>query len=79
MAAPIQADEVVVVGAGIAGLVAAVRAAELGAHVTVLEAGQAERYPANSRYTGGVFHLAFQDITAPPTSCLKRSSRPRAG
>jgi fumarate reductase flavoprotein subunit len=70
MAAPIQADEVVVVGAGIAGLVAAVRAAELGAHVTVLEAGQAERYPANSRYTGGVFHLAFRDITAPADELL---------
>ncbi len=79
MAAPIEADEVVVVGAGIAGLVAAVRAAELGAHVTVLEAGKAERYPANSRYTGGVFHLAFQDITSPPDVLLEAIKRTARG
>lgn len=63
-------SRVVVVGAGIAGLVAAVRAAELGAQVTVLEAGDVDRYPANSRYTGGVFHLAFHDITSSPAELL---------
>ncbi|MBD1550423.1 FAD-dependent oxidoreductase [Pseudomonas typographi] len=57
--------DLLVVGAGLSGLVAAVRAAELGARVVVFEAGEASKYPANSRYTGGVFHLAFEDIHAP--------------
>ncbi len=55
---------VVVMGAGLAGLVAANRAAELGARVTVLERGAGAKYRANSRFTGGVFHIAFEDITA---------------
>lgn len=70
---------VVVVGAGIAGLVAAVRAAELGARVTLLEAGDGDRYPANSRYTGGVFHLVFQDITSPSDELLDAIRRTGEG
>ena len=62
---PSEEIEIVVVGGGLAGLVAGVRAAELGAGTTVLEAGTG-RYPSNSRYTGGVFHLAFRDVTSPP-------------
>lgn len=56
--------DIVVMGAGLAGLVAANRAAELGASVILLEAGEGPKYRANSRLTGGVFHIAFEDITA---------------
>lgn len=53
--------DVIVVGGGIAGLVTAVRAAELGLSVTLLEKGREERYLCNARMSGGVFHLAFHD------------------
>ena len=58
----------VVVGAGLAGLTAAVRAVELGMEVMVLEAGTEMKYAANSRYTGGVFHIAFQDVNTDPAT-----------
>ena len=54
--------DVVVVGAGIAGMVAGVRLSELGLRVGVLEKGEQERYPCNSRMTGGAFHVAFRDV-----------------
>jgi fumarate reductase flavoprotein subunit len=57
--------DVVVVGAGVAGLVAANRALELGQTCIVLEKGQ-DQYPCNSRLTGGLFHVCFKDITGPP-------------
>lgn len=62
---PRQAN-VVIVGGGLAGLVAGARASELGRSVIVLEAGADERYPCNARMSGGVFHIAFTDITSPP-------------
>ncbi len=62
--------DLVVVGGGLAGLVAANRAAELGARVAVFEAGTGAKYPANSRYTGGVFHVAFRDIRSAPGTLL---------
>jgi len=58
--------DVCVVGGGLAGLSAATRAAELGCRVTVLEQGEQEYYPCNSRYAGGVMHLAFLDLGLPP-------------
>lgn len=62
-----EADyDLAVVGGGLAGLAGALRAAELGARVAVCEAGAEQKYPANSRYTGGVFHVAFKDIHSPP-------------
>lgn len=57
-------QSVVVVGAGLAGLVAATRAAELGLAVTVLERGGGI-YPCNSRFSSGVLHVAYRDIAAP--------------
>lgn len=60
------AADVVIVGGGLAGLVAGARATELGRSVIVLEAGAEERYPNNARMSGGVFHIAFTDITSPP-------------
>lgn len=56
--------DVVVMGGGLAGLVAANRAAELGSSVILIESGEGAKYRANSRFTGGVFHIAFEDITA---------------
>jgi len=64
MAETYQVD-VVVVGAGIAGLVAANRAAELGCSVIAIEKGEGT-YLCNSRLTGGLFHVCFKDITSPP-------------
>src|SRR6516225_9126970 len=59
-----MAHEVIVIGAGIAGLVAANRAAQLGKRVVVLEKSKDERYLCNSRYTYGTFHINFTDVGA---------------
>jgi fumarate reductase flavoprotein subunit len=56
--------DVIVIGAGIAGLVAANRAAQLGQRVVVLEKSTDERYLCNSRYTYGTFHINFTDVAA---------------
>ncbi len=57
--------DVVVVGGGIAGLTAANRAAEHGLRVALLERGADERYLCNSRYSGGVIHIAFHNVKEP--------------
>lgn len=59
--------DVVVIGGGIAGLVTANRAAQLGLDVAVLEKGEQEHYLCNSRYTGGFFHVGMQDIRSGPS------------
>lgn len=58
--------DAVVVGGGLAGLSAANRAAELGLSVVVLEQGAAPDYPCNSRYSGGIVHVAQKDMRADP-------------
>jgi tricarballylate dehydrogenase len=55
-------NSVVVVGAGNAGLCAALAAADAGADVTVIEvAGPSER-GGNSAFTGGLMRVAFNDV-----------------
>lgn len=66
--APGGVHDVAVVGGGIAGMVAAVRCAELGLRVLVLEKGEDERYCCNSRFTGGAFHISFHEIHEPAQS-----------
>jgi fumarate reductase flavoprotein subunit len=56
---------VVVVGGGIAGMVFAVRALELGCRVVVVEQGEDPLYRCNTRFTGGAFHICFRDIDDP--------------
>jgi len=56
--------DVIVIGAGIAGLVAANRSAQLGKRVIVLEKSKEEKYLCNSRYTYGTFHINFTDVAA---------------
>jgi fumarate reductase flavoprotein subunit len=58
--------DLAVVGAGIAGLTAANRAAQLGARVLVLEAGEDEHYACNSRIATGVLNLAHTDPHSDP-------------
>ena len=58
---PASAD-VVVVGGGLAGHSAAIRAAELGLKPVVLEAGAEAAYLCNSRMTMGVFQVALHDM-----------------
>lgn len=58
--------EVIVIGGGISGLVAANRAAELGKRSVVLERGTEDRYLCSTRYTGGTFHICFTDVMAGP-------------
>lgn len=63
--------DAVIVGGGIAGMVAAVRLAELGSRVAVLEQGEQDAYPCNSRMTGGAFHVAFHDVNEGPDVLLE--------
>ena len=56
----------VIIGGGIAGLVTANRAAQLGLKAAVLEQGSADKYLCNTRYTGGTFHLCLREITLAP-------------
>jgi len=55
--------DVVVVGGGIAGMMTANRAAQLGLRAVVLEQGTAEKYLCNTRFTGGTFHICLREIT----------------
>jgi fumarate reductase flavoprotein subunit len=56
----------VVVGGGFGGLIAALRATELGLRVMLLEKGDGERYPCNSRLSGGIIHICLRDIRRKP-------------
>lgn len=58
--------DVIVVGAGLAGLCAGLRAAEGGLRVRVIEQSADEAYLCNSRYTGGLFHIAMDDMAGDP-------------
>lgn len=70
--------DVAVIGAGLAGLAAANRAAQDGLSVTVFEKSADEAYLCNSRYTGGLFHIAMDDMAGDPAwvkANLERTTR----
>lgn len=56
------AADVVVVGAGNAGLVAALAAHEAGAHVIVLESASRSERGGNSRFSGGIFRTVHSGL-----------------
>ena len=58
----------VVIGGGIAGLSVANRVAQQGLKVALLERGDDERYLCNSRYSGGVLHIACHNVQEAPES-----------
>jgi fumarate reductase flavoprotein subunit len=63
--------DLIVVGAGLAGLTAANRAAELGRRVLVFEKGEDERYACNSRIATGVLNVAHTDPNSDPALLRK--------
>ncbi len=63
--------DVLVVGGGIAGLTAANRAAQQGLKVVLIERGMDEAYLCNSRYSGGIFHVAFRNVKDRPEALLE--------
>jgi fumarate reductase flavoprotein subunit len=67
----IQEADVIVIGGGIAGLCAAVRSAQQGLKVVVLERLKDDLYVCNSRLTGGVFHLALNDVRKTPDELVQ--------
>src|SRR5262245_785889 len=64
--------DVVVIGGGIAGLVASNRAAQLGKRVAVLEKNAEDKYICNSRITYGTFHINFASPTADEEDLMRR-------
>ncbi len=62
---PASSYETLVIGGGLAGLTCALRLAEKGVKVAVLEQGETERYLCNSRICGGAFHVAYRDVHEP--------------
>lgn len=62
--------DAIVIGGGMAGSTAALRAAELGCRVLLLEKGADDRYLCNARFSGGVFHIAFQDLQSSEADLL---------
>ena len=61
----------VVVGAGLAGLVAANRAREMGMTVTILERSTDSQHLCASRLNGGVFHVGFKSVSTDHNELFK--------
>jgi len=54
--------DLISIGGGFAGLIAALRGAELGLRSAVIEKGADAQYLCSSRYAGGVFHVSYHDV-----------------
>src|SRR5581483_10618145 len=71
--------DVIVIGAGIAGLVTANRAAQLGQRVVVLEKGKEDKYICNSRYAYGTFHINYSDLGQAEDALVERIDKATEG
>jgi succinate dehydrogenase/fumarate reductase flavoprotein subunit len=70
-----QEFDLVAIGGGFAGLVAAVRGAELGLRTAILEQGADERYLCSSRWAGGIFHVSYHDVRLAPAELVTAIER----
>ena len=66
-----DAADLVVVGGGLAGMSAAIRAAEQGLKPLVIEQGSDPAYLCNSRVTMGVFQVALHDMLGGADTLIK--------
>ena len=71
--------DLVSIGGGFAGLVAALRGAELGLRTAVIEKGDDERYLCSSRWAGGIFHVSYHDVKLPPAELKAAIERATSG
>jgi fumarate reductase flavoprotein subunit len=78
VAEPVEFD-LVSIGGGFAGLVAALRGAELGLRTAVLEKGEEDRYLCSSRWAGGIFHVSYHDVKLPPSELKAAIERATSG
>ena len=74
-----ERNDVVIVGGGIAGMIAANRAAQLNLRAVVLEQGTDEKYRCNTRYTGGTFHICLREITLDEATLRQKILESTAG
>ena len=61
-----ESVDLIAVGGGLAGLMAAGRALDLGKSALVLESEAEQKHLCASRVNGGVFHLGFRSVMADP-------------
>jgi fumarate reductase flavoprotein subunit len=66
-----RAFDLIVVGAGLAGLTATNRALDLGQRVVLLERSTEPRHVCASRTNGGVFHVGFRSVKADPEELVR--------
>ena len=71
--------DIVIIGAGTAGISAALRAQELGANVVALERGQELGGAAGIRLSGGAFHLAMGPMDLEPEAMLAHVNKVTGG
>src|SRR3954466_6653377 len=71
--------DLVAIGGGFAGLVAAVRGAELGLRTAVIEKGADERYLCSSRWAGGIFHVSYHDVKLAPEALVEAIDKQTSG
>jgi fumarate reductase flavoprotein subunit len=71
--------DLISIGAGFAGLCAAVRGAELGLRTAVLEQGADDRYLCSSRWAGGIFHVSYHDVKLDTAELVAAINRQTGG
>ncbi len=74
-----ESCDVAVIGAGTAGIAAALRARELGASVVALERGQEIGGACGIRLSGGAFHLAMGSMDLDPDAMLAHINKVTGG
>lgn len=76
---PDHSFDLIAIGGGLAGLVAALRSAELGLRTAVLEAGEDPGYLCSSRYAAGVFHVSYHDVKLPKEALVAAINQATGG
>ncbi|MBV9861702.1 MAG: FAD-binding protein [Alphaproteobacteria bacterium] len=74
-----QHFDLIAIGGGFAGLVAGLRAAELGLRAAVVEQGAQDRYLCSSRWAGGIFHVSYHDVKLGKAELLDAVTRATGG